>query len=414
MSVSAFSGMSTDGKTVVIKPWPSEDALFAVIVITAICLWILLFVSVIGLIYALALGAFFFVSHLAFVAYLRGSAVRLGPDQFPELYNRVVELSNRAGLPVVPEVYLMQAGGTLNALATKLFRSDFIVLFSDLLEACGDNIEARDMIIAHELGHHKEHHLSLLWFLMPALFIPFLGSAYSRAREYTCDRYGYALAGGGERALRGLTILAAGAKHGPKVDLSAFVRQRDSLNTGLMTVGAWLSTHPPLSDRIAALEPNYATAGGRRPRGAARAVMLVFFGLVVPLVLAVFGIKAYIELIESMRAGAGGGTGYQMTISQEEAIERVNADLPELAAVIEEYRADNEGRLPPTPAEKSVAWEKYRPEKVEPWDPFDGYLYGYYISDDDSTQYVLWSPGPDLEAYTEDDIVYRSQNHAGQ
>jgi hypothetical protein len=45
---------------------------------------------------------------------------------------------------------------------------------------------------------------------MPAMFIPFVGGALSRARDYTCDRYGRAAAGDEEGALLGLTILAAG------------------------------------------------------------------------------------------------------------------------------------------------------------------------------------------------------------
>lgn len=56
-------------------------------------MWILLIVSVFGIMYAVFIGLFFFVSQLAFVSYVRGSGVRLGPDQFPQLHARVVQLS---------------------------------------------------------------------------------------------------------------------------------------------------------------------------------------------------------------------------------------------------------------------------------------------------------------------------------
>jgi hypothetical protein len=49
----------------------------------------------------------------------------------------------------------MQAGGNLNAFATRFRKANFVVLYSELLSACGDNTAARDMIIAHELGTHQ-------------------------------------------------------------------------------------------------------------------------------------------------------------------------------------------------------------------------------------------------------------------
>lgn len=243
-------------ETVYVERWKSERVWFSLVLIISILIWILLTVTIIGAIYAVFLAAFFFLAHIGFIAYVRGSAVRIGPDQFPDLHARIEELSYRVGLENPPEAYLMQQGGALNALATKLFRTNFIILYSDLLEACGENQSARDMIIGHELGHIHAGHLNFMWFLIPGLFIPFIGTAYSRAREYTCDRYGAAVCGDKKGSLLGLTILAAGGKYAPSVNLQAFVKQQADLNTGLMTIGKWLSTHPPLSERIAALEPD--------------------------------------------------------------------------------------------------------------------------------------------------------------
>jgi Zn-dependent protease with chaperone function len=213
----------------------------------------LLVISIVGIIYALSFGLFFFVMHLVFVAQVRGSAIRLGPDQFPELYARIDELASRMGIEQTPETYLMQAGGSLNAFATKFRRSNIVVLYADLLEACGDNEAARDMIIAHELGHIRAGHLRWRILLMPAALVPFLSGALSRAREYTCDRYGLAGAGEREGALLGLTILAAGGKFAPQVNRKAFVEQRKEMR-GWMRLGELFSTHPALAKRLAALE----------------------------------------------------------------------------------------------------------------------------------------------------------------
>jgi Zn-dependent protease with chaperone function len=270
------------GNIASIRRWGSEPFLFATVLALSIALWVLFAVSVVGLVYALLFAVFLFVSHIVFIAHLRGSAVRIGPEQFPDLHHRIAELAFRVGLKNPPDAYLMQAGGSLNAFAAKLFRSNFIVLYSDLLEACGNNTGARDMIIGHELGHIRAGHLRFSWLLLPGMFFPLIGSAYSQAREYTCDRYGAAACGGGQDMLLGLAILSAGAKYGPLINVKAFADQRGDLNTGFITIGKWLSTHPPLSERMVALHSALAL-DGRKPhwKGRIRAIAIILSVIVV-------------------------------------------------------------------------------------------------------------------------------------
>jgi Zn-dependent protease with chaperone function len=260
-------------------------------------LWLLLTVSMVGLAYAVLLGGFFFMAHVMFVAHVRGSGVRVGPDQLPDLHARVHTIAGRIGLERVPEVYLMQAGGALNALAMRFLGRHIVVLFSDLLEACGDSQAAADMIIAHELGHVRAGHLRWHWFLLPSNLIPFLGMALSRAREYTCDRYGLAGSGDREGALLGLTILAAGGSHARLVNRDALVRQQADLNTGWMRIGEWLSSHPPLARRLAALEPSLGGASGGSSAGTIRALLIFATGVVIvgALVWAVAGIANLVQ-----------------------------------------------------------------------------------------------------------------------
>jgi hypothetical protein len=131
--------------------------------------------------------------------------------------------------------------------------------FISLLAACSDDEVARDMIIGHEIGHLRAGHLNWWMLTAPGRFMPFLGSAYSRACEYTADRFGAALCGDPEGARRGLTVLAAGGAHSRQVNLNAFVEQQQSLDTGWMTLARWLSTYPPLSARVAVIAPGLAT-----------------------------------------------------------------------------------------------------------------------------------------------------------
>ncbi|HNB42932.1 MAG TPA: M48 family metalloprotease [Burkholderiaceae bacterium] len=164
-----------------LRRWPGERIWLALVALLAALVWVLLAATIIGLIYALFLGIFFFLAHTVFIAHVRGSGVRLGTAQLPELNERVERLARRLGLKQVPEAYLMQAGGSLNALATKYLGRDCIVLYSELVEACGDNGAALDFIVAHELAHLRAGHLRLHWLLLPGLFMPFVGSAYRRA-----------------------------------------------------------------------------------------------------------------------------------------------------------------------------------------------------------------------------------------
>ena len=271
------------GQEVRVARWPSEIPLRVVVMIVSVLLWVLVVVGSFGimLLYVGLIALFLFFVQVGFVAHLRGSAIQLGPDQFPELYARVVQLSGRAGLKRVPETYILQADGALNALATKLFRGQMVVLYADLLAACGDDEAARDMIIGHEIGHLRSGHLE--WFLLtaPGRLIPFLGSAYSRACEYTCDRWGAALCGSAEGARHGLTVLAAGGAHARQVNLNAYMRQQQNLDTGWMTIARWLSTYPPLSARVAAIAPD-ATAAYTSSRGALRAWGIILAILLVP------------------------------------------------------------------------------------------------------------------------------------
>ena len=230
-----------------------ERNLFALSFVVSLIAWTILVVTIIGIVYGIFFGLFLLFAHALVIAHIKGHGVKLSEKQFPEIYARVVSASEKLGLTSVPEVYLMQAGGALNAFATKLTGRNFVVIYSDLVEACGDDGKEIDMIVGHEVGHLALGHLKWHWFLVPAKIVPLLGSAYSRACEYSSDLCGLMATGDMEAATRGLAILAAGGKYGKLVDMRSFVFQ--SRETG----GFWASiyelnaTHPYLPKRIAAL-----------------------------------------------------------------------------------------------------------------------------------------------------------------
>jgi len=108
-------------------------------------------------------------------------------------------------------------------------------------------------VIAHEIGHLAAGHLAWNTFLLPARVLPWLGPAYSRACEYTCDACGHAVVGDLGTSSRALAVLAAGGRTAPKVNLDAFVDQRRESGRFWSAVLELNSSHPFLPKRIAAL-----------------------------------------------------------------------------------------------------------------------------------------------------------------
>jgi len=404
-----------------VQRWPSERPLFALVLLVSLALWLMLAVTIIGFIYAGLIGFAFFVGHVIMISHLRGSAVRLGPEQMPELYARVREIAAQLGMGQVPDAYVLQQGGSLNAFATKFFGTSFIVLYSDLLEACGDNQEARDFIIAHELGHLAAGHLRGRWLILPGLFVPFLGTAYSRACEYTSDRYGISVARDREAALDGLTILAAGAKHGPRVNRRALVAQRADMQKVLMKIGAWLSTHPPIADRLATLAPQLSD----RPVGAGASLRAALLLAVLALLPFAF-VGALFTLLPSggffaqkltsnnaLAASMFGDTAFadqlpsddhdaDPTLDVDAAMTQIHADITALAAIAEAHH-ERTGAAPQSPEHLYKLFIAAKPDAAQPGDPFnDGLPYGYRVLDDG--RFMLWSVGPDADS--EDDDPY--------
>ena len=120
----------------------------------------------------------------------------------------------------------------------------------------------------------------------------------------------------------------------------ALVAQRESLNTGLMTLGEWFSTHPPLARRMLALEPSLDAGVAYRPTGALKAAMVVAL-VALPLVgggiLVATAMPAWMKQMQAQveTAGRTGGAG-AMTAEDSMA---AHAGLDSLGRYMEARRA---------------------------------------------------------------------------
>ncbi|WP_242343837.1 M48 family metalloprotease [Anaeromyxobacter terrae] len=236
---------------------PKEKQLFVAGAILSGIAWLGVIVSLVGILYALLGALFFLAAHALFLAHARTNGIRVDERQLPDLHARVRAAAVRLGIQELPEIYVVQGGGLLNAFATKLLSRRYVILLSDLVDHCEDPRQL-DFVVGHELGHFAAGHLRWNLFLLPYRLVPWLGAAYSRACEYTCDRFGLAAAGDLEHAMRGLVVLAAGGRIAARVDLAAFTSQRDEAGGFWATVLELTSSHPFLCKRAAALQELHA------------------------------------------------------------------------------------------------------------------------------------------------------------
>ena len=146
-----------------------ERVLFGISAAVSAVAWLAIGVSVIGLAYSALVAVAVLMAHALHMAHVTGNGVRVSSGQLPEIHQKVQEASRKLGLASAPEVYIVQAGGILNAFATKLLSRRFVIIYSDLLDSCdvGEPGKATelDFIIGHEIGHLAAGHLAWQWFL---------------------------------------------------------------------------------------------------------------------------------------------------------------------------------------------------------------------------------------------------------
>jgi Zn-dependent protease with chaperone function len=201
-----------------------------------------------GLVFAL-IGLF---AHGLALGRVRGNSVRVSERQFPQLHRLAAAHARKLGMKQVPAIYLMQSGRLLNAFATRFLGRDFVIIYSDVLElALAQGEAAVGFIVGHELGHLWRGHLKYRWLTAPGRLFPYLGLAYSRACEYTCDRVGAFCQPDG--AISGLLALAAGKQLHAHVDVKEFAAQAETDKGFWVRRAEIISSHPNLPKRVAAL-----------------------------------------------------------------------------------------------------------------------------------------------------------------
>lgn len=232
-----------------------ETVYFVISLIFSILIYILAAVSVIGIAIALTVFAFILFANVIMLGSIRGNGVKIHERQFPDVYERVQTLAAQMELKKVPDVFVIQSEGALNAFATRFIGRDMVVLYSEVFELAREQGQDElDFIIAHELAHVKRRHVWKNLLILPAGFIPFLSTAYSRSCEYTCDRHAAYTIQNASAAKRALTLLGIGKKTYLEVNEDAYREQIATESNAIVWLSEVLSTHPRLPKRIQAIE----------------------------------------------------------------------------------------------------------------------------------------------------------------
>ncbi len=261
--------------------YSKEKSLFAILAIISGLIWAVLILATKGLalIYVLMFFIIYLFTHSAFISYLKGTAVEISPEQFPDLHKQYLACCERLEIKEPPRAYLLAADGMLNALATRFLRRNYIVLFSSIVDALESDKDALNFYIGHELGHIRRNHIGKEPLLVFATWLPLVGAAYARACEYTCDLHGLRCCNSLRSATNAVAVLAAGVEQWKRMNVDQYIRQTQESSGFWMSFHELNSSYPWLTKRMARVQ---ATAQGKVYAAPSRSVFAYLFSLFMP------------------------------------------------------------------------------------------------------------------------------------
>lgn len=254
-----------------------ETVYYRIAFVFSVILWLLCVVTISPIIIIGFVALFLWLGNGLLIAQLKADAVKVDGEQLPELSATFAKVCEKLQIPKVPALYILRSDGALNAFATRHCGRDFVVVYSELLDTYGAASPEIEFLLGHELGHIKRRHLLKQLFLAPALFLPLLGHAYSRACELSCDRHGLFAASESQGAINAMLVLAGGRQAKAAMVPAAVARQYTDDRGFFVSWYELVSGYPTTSRRLANLT---ALSEGREPTRAHRhwlAYVFAFF-----------------------------------------------------------------------------------------------------------------------------------------
>lgn len=193
---------------------------------------------------------------------LLGSAVKVGPNQFPRVHNLAVRCAKELDI-AIPTLYIAN-NPQMNAMTYGTNDDSFIIVHSALVDHFTD--DELLSVIGHECGHIHNNHVVYLtamhyltqmasmfvrWIVAPATFAL---AAWLRRAEITCDRAGLLCSKNLDVSTRALTKLALGSsKLYAELNMDAFLDQYEEGKDGVGRYAELRASHPWLPKRVMAL-----------------------------------------------------------------------------------------------------------------------------------------------------------------
>ena len=255
---------------------PKEKTYLAFVIIISVIVWSFFAMAMFPIFYAVMGFISVWIGNGLLVASLRAEGVKIGKDQLPELEQVLHEVCAKLDISKIPELYVIQSGGMLNAFATRHSRRKFIVVYSELLEAYGPSSSEIKFLLGHEIGHIKRKHLIKQLILFPGLLMPLLGNAYYRACEASCDRFGAFASDDMDASISAMMVMSGGKRAGRTLNAPAFASQYSQMRGFFVSWHELMSGYPTLSQRVANL---LCIKEGRQPPTTFRHPLAYIFAL---------------------------------------------------------------------------------------------------------------------------------------
>lgn len=214
------------------------------------------------LLFLIPIAIVLWISEKFFQASIYGNSVMVSESQYEKVYAMVKSTAKDLQLPHVPTTFVVNSDGMINAVAIKFLSKKYVLLFSSLIDTLwnDENQDRLNVIIAHELAHHAAGHINF-WvnlLMKPAMFIPFLGSAYSRSCELTADRIAASYINNESACVDSLVTLASGSRElVSQTNKEAFIHQEKMVPGFFGFLQEILSSHPRMTRRIIAINQFY-------------------------------------------------------------------------------------------------------------------------------------------------------------
>ena len=168
----------------------------------------------------------------------QANAVKVGPNQFPEIYGMYKDVLRTLDVDTEYDLFVSQTP-IVNAGAYGMDKP-FIILNSGMLIIL--NEEELRYILGHELGHILSDHvlyrtMTVLLIQLAGMGFPVVGIAarailvalleWQRKAEFSCDRAGLLAVQNPDVVMSGLMKLAGGSESRYDMNLDAFIRQAE-------------------------------------------------------------------------------------------------------------------------------------------------------------------------------------------